>query len=154
MAAYFLEGDDSIPPLPQEFSESPISIIAQARRNTPLTKDERARLEVYTGSWRQVFAKHGIVFSGIQEKYAGPVRHVICTMKFSVTPSRYPAALHLVLDAIYEIADEALHADWNIVASEVVLTRLEINADERSCIPGERAVVQRVKGYPHPGEGY
>lgn len=132
-----------------------IVIKANALRDKPLDDAERAMLGLFSDSWKSTFSKCGIKWEQSEnatETVDGSP--VILQCQARLNPESNSSALPVVLDALYELSSEVLHGDWRILATESVVTKIDIDLESRGCMIGERYVPQYVKGYPHPAEGY
>lgn len=132
-----------------------IVIKATALRDRPLDEAERSVLALFSDSWKSTFSKCGIKWEhseNLTETIDG--MPVVLQCQARLNPETNAAALPIVLDALYELSSEVLHGDWRILATESVITRIDIDPESRGCMIGERHVPQYVKGYPHPAEGY
>jgi len=128
---------------------APIFVTAQAYREAPFGPEELAILQAHFNSWRTLLVRHGVIYDGVildgnSEEYPELVYHLATV----VEADNYPAALPLVLDALYDMTLEIPSADWEIHTVEQVVTRLEPDQESIGLVPGETVYAQRIKGLP------
>lgn len=134
-------------------SPVPVFVTVQAYRDTAFDAQEAARIQEHLSSWRLLLAKHGVIYDGIMldgdlSEFVDMIYH----FSMAVDMSRYPAALPLVLDALYELQQLVPSAEWEVHVIEQSVTRLVVNDSDRGLVPGPRVFPQHVRGLPAPNE--
>lgn len=145
-----MSGGEPIPPGALDFlKRAPTFVTAQAYRDTAFDARERRILNDHLDSWRTLLFKHGVIYDGIiidgkEDTYKELVYHVA----MAVDTSTYPAALPLILDALYDLTNELPSAQWRIYGVEQVVTEFEPEQSSRSLAAAERLFAQHFHGQP------
>lgn len=130
---------------------APTFLTAQGYRNAPFTQDELEILQAHLDSWRSLLSKHGIIYDGIVLQ-RGQFRDLLYHVAMAVDTIAYPAALPLVLDALFELAYELSGIDWEIHGVEQIVTRFQPDYQTKSLVAGRRLFTQHFHGTPSAEE--
>jgi hypothetical protein len=132
---------------------APIFVTAQAYRSESLKPGEIANVQDHLESWRGLLKKHGVNYDGILVNNESP-SHVdlIYHGSIHVQTEAQPAALPLVLDALYELSTLLPEAEFELYTVETVVTRLSLSNEHRGVVAGSRIFPQLVYGFPAQNE--
>jgi hypothetical protein len=146
--------NNPIPPGALDFlKRAPTFVTAQAYRGVSLNEAELNILKDHLDSWRNLLFKHGVIYDGITldgpaEKHEDLIYHVA----MAIDTATYPAALPLVLDALYDLTSELPSPKWEIYGVEQVVTKFEQEVSSRSLISSSRLFAQHFHGSPSSEE--
>lgn len=135
---------------------APTFVTAQAYRSTSFNEAELNILRDHLDSWRNLLFKHGVIYDGITiDGQADEHKDLVYHVAMAIDTATYPAALPLVLDALYDLTSELPSPKWEIYGVEQVVTKFEQEVSSRSLISAARLFAQHFHGSPsseeHPG---
>lgn len=132
---------------------TPLYLAAQAYRSESLSPAELTAIQDHLDSWRGLLKKHGVAYEGVVVNLESPSHiDLLYHSSIQVQPDSDPAALPLVLDALYEFSTIMPAADIEIYTVETVVTRLRASDEHRSIVSGSRIYPQLVYGFPAQNE--
>lgn len=132
---------------------APVYVEIQAYRSTAFDDVELAIIKAHQESWQALLSKHGVRYGGVPlDGRADVCADLVFDAALPVDPVQHPAALPLVLEAIYDLTRELPSAEWEVHTVEHVVTRFQPSEEECTFLPERRLYAQSVKGSPAPGE--
>jgi hypothetical protein len=145
-----LSGEQEIPAGSLDFlKRAPTFITAQAYRESMIDGSELRILKAHLDCWRQLLFKHGVIYDGILvDGLSSTYKQLIYHVAMAIDGATYPAALPLVLDALFDLTNELPALDWQIYGVEQVVTRFEPELTSKSLLAGERLFAQHFHGRP------